>query len=155
MTTNEQSLARPQYSVLNSACNNDCKKKSDIAGPKHLLEIKHTSSSADFQDAGNQMNTLHEIRIKNANRLIIDYLNVNSLRSKFEMLEELIKDKIGIFLISETKLDSSFPSGKFVIKGYITPFRLDRNQNRGGLLLYVREDIPCKILKEYTPEKPT
>ena len=71
------------------------------------------------------------------------------------MLEELIKDKIGIFLISETKLDSSFPSGKFVIKGYITPFRLDRNQNRGGLLLYVREDIPCKILKEYTPEKPT
>ena len=70
------------------------------------------------------------------------------------MLEELIKDKIDIFLISETKLDSSFPSGKFVIKCYSTPFRLDRNQNGGGLLLYVREDIPCKILKEYTPEKP-
>ena len=100
------------------------------------------------------MNTLHEIRIKNANRLIIGHLNVNSLRNKFEMLEELIKDKIDIFLISETKLDSSFPSGQFVIKGYSTPFRLDRNQNGGGLLLYVREDIPCKILKEYTPEKP-
>ena len=41
-----------------------------------------------------------------------------------------------------------------VIKGYNTPFRLERNQNEGGLLLYVREDIPCKILKEYTPEKP-
>ena len=100
------------------------------------------------------MNTLHEIRIKNASRLIIGHLNVNSLRNKFEMLEELIKDKIDIFLISETKLDSSFPSGQFVIKGYSTPFRLDRNQNGGGLLLYVREDIPCKILKEYTPEKP-
>ena len=71
------------------------------------------------------------------------------------MLEELIKDKIDIFLISETKLDISFPSGQFVIKGYSTSFRLDRNQNEGGLLLYVREDIPCKILKEYTPEKPT
>ena len=70
------------------------------------------------------------------------------------MLEELIKDKIDIFLISETKLDSSFPSGQFVIKGYSTPFRLDRNQNGGGLLVYVREDIPCKILKEYTREKP-
>ena len=70
------------------------------------------------------------------------------------MLEVLIKDKIDISLISETKLDSSFPSGQFVIKGYSTPFRLDRNQNGGGLLLYVREDIPCKILKEYTPEKP-
>ena len=45
------------------------------------------------------------------------------------MLEELTKDKTDIVLISETKLDSSFPSGKFVIKGYCTPFRLDRNQN--------------------------
>ena len=92
-------------------------------------------------------------KIKNAKRLIIGHLNVNCLRNKFELLEELlIKDKIDIFLISETKLDSSFPSGQFVIKGYSTPFRLDRNQNGGGLLLYVREDIPCKILKEYTPE---
>ena len=139
--------------ILNSVSNNDCKRKSDTAGPKHLVEIKHASSPADFQDAGNQMNTLHEIKIKNPDRLIIGHLNVNSLRNKFEMLEELIKDKIDIFLISETKLDSSFPSGQFVIKGYSTPFRLDRNQNGGGLLLYVREDIPCKILKEYTPEK--
>ena len=100
------------------------------------------------------MNTVHEIRIKNANRLIIRHLNVNSLRNKFQMLEKLIRDKIDIFLISETRLDSSFPSGQFVTKSYSTPFRLDRNQNGGGLLLYVREDIPCKILKEYTPEKP-
>ena len=70
------------------------------------------------------------------------------------MPEKLIKDKTDIFLISETKLDSSFPSGQFVIKGNSTPFRLDRNQNGRGLLLYVGEDIPCNILKEYTPEKP-
>ena len=82
------------------------------------------------------------------------HLNVNSLRNRFEMQEELIKDKTEIFLISETKLDSSFRSGQFATKGYITPFRLDRNRNGGGLLFYVREDIPCKILKEYTPEKP-
>ena len=99
-----QSLARLQYYVLNSVCNNDCKRKSDTAGPKHLVEIKHASSPADFQDAGNQMNTLHEIRIKNANRLIIGHLNVNSLRNKFEMLEELIKDKIDIFLILRQNL---------------------------------------------------
>ena len=100
------------------------------------------------------MNTLHEIRIKNANRLIIGHLNVNSLRNKFEMLEELIKDKIDIFLISEAKLDISFPIGQFLIKSYSAPLRLDRNQNGGGLLLYEREGIPCNILKEYTPEKP-
>ena len=47
--------------------------------------MKHASSTADFQDAGNQMNTLHEIRIKNSNRLIIGHLNVNSPRNKFEI----------------------------------------------------------------------
>ena len=155
MTTKRQSLARSQHYVSNGVCNNDCKKKSDAVGPKHLLEIKHASSSADFQDKGNQMNALHEIRIKNANRLIIGHLKINFLGNKFEMPEEMIKDKIDIFLISETKLYSSFPSGQFVVKGYSTPFRSDRNQNGGGLLLYVREDIPCKILNEYIPEKPT
>ena len=70
------------------------------------------------------------------------------------MLEELIKDKIDVFLISEKKLDSSFPSGQFTIEGHTTPFRLDTNQSGGGLLLYVREDIPRKILNECTPEKP-
>ena len=49
-------------------------------------------------------------------------------------MTRMVEDKIEIFLISETKLDSSFPSGKFVIKGYSTPFRLDRNQNGGGLV---------------------
>ena len=104
-------------------CNNDCKRKSDKAGPKHLLEIKHASSSADFQDTGNQMNTLHEIRIKKANRVIIGHLNINSLQNKFEMLEEIIKDRIYTFLISETKLDSSFPSRKFVRSQYTFQIR--------------------------------
>ena len=67
------------------------------------------------------------------------------------MLKELIKDKIGIFLIFEIKLDSSFSSASFTIQDYSTAFVLDNNQNGGGLLLYVLEDIPCKI---YSPEKP-
>ena len=71
------------------------------------------------------------------------------------MLEEVIKDKTDIFLISKKDLDSSSPNGQFISKGYSTPFRLDRNQSAVGLLLYVREDISCKILNEYTPEKPT
>ena len=40
-----------------------------------------------------------------------------------------------------TKFDGTFPEGQFVIDGYSTPFRLDRNIHGGGVLLYVREDI--------------
>ena len=65
-----QPLARPQHYVSNCVCNNDRKRKSDTAGPKHLFEIKNASSSADFHDTGSQTNTFHEKRIKNANRLI-------------------------------------------------------------------------------------
>ena len=46
-----------------------------------------------------------------------------------------------ILLISETKIDSSFPTAQFLINGFTT-YRRDRNRNGGGILLYIREDIP-------------
>ena len=47
-------------------------------------------------------------------------------------------------LISETKLDDSFPESQFLMEGFQLPFREDRTDRGGGLLLYVNEDIPCK-----------
>ena len=49
-------------------------------------------------------------------------------------------------MISESKLDDSFPCSQFLIDGFHTPFRFDRNKNGGGILLYIREDISAKIL---------
>ena len=61
-------------------------------------------------------------------------------------------DNADIFLVSETTLDNSFQVGQFIIKGLI--FRLDRKQNGGGLLLYVRDSIPCKASSEYISANP-
>ena len=58
-----------------------------------------------------------------------------------------MEGKVDILLISETKIDASFPLNQFILKGYSTPFRADRNSQGGGLIMYVREDIPCKELK--------
>ena len=49
-------------------------------------------------------------------------------------------------MISETKLDSSFPNGQFQIHGYSEPYRLDKNGNGGGILVSIREDIPTKLI---------
>ena len=49
-------------------------------------------------------------------------------------------------MISETKIDGSFPIGQFLLSGYSTPFQLDYNVYGRGILLYVREDIPSKLL---------
>ena len=50
-------------------------------------------------------------------------------------------------MISETKIDESFAVSQFLIDGFSTSFRLDRNDNGGGILVYVREDIPAKSIK--------
>ena len=63
------------------------------------------------------------------------------------MVSELIKGFVDIFVISETKLDDSFPEGQFFIDGYHTLFRFDRNGNGGDILLYIREDIPSKVIQ--------
>ena len=48
-------------------------------------------------------------------------------------------------MISETKIDNSFPTMQFHIEGYCI-YRLDRNEYGGGILVYVREDIPSKFI---------
>ena len=49
-------------------------------------------------------------------------------------------------MISETKIDESFPKGNFLIEGFSTPYRLDRDSKGGGIMLYVRADIPSNLL---------
>ena len=52
-------------------------------------------------------------------------------------------------MITETKLDGTFPLGQFYVDGFTMPYRLDRNRNDGAVIIYVREDIPSKILEKY------
>ena len=81
------------------------------------------------------------------NKPIAGHLNINSIRNKFEFLEDVINRNLDIILLSETKLDDSFPSAEFILKRYGVPYRFDRNFKGGGLLFYIRKDIPSKFLK--------
>ena len=69
------------------------------------------------------------------------------MRNKFVFAQDLIRD-FDIFLISESKLDDTFPNNQFKIDHY-KMFRLDRNRYGGSLVLYVNEQVPCKILTNY------
>ena len=91
---------------------------------------------------------LKQIRLRNIKNVIIGHLNINSIRNKFENLKLIMANNIDIFLISETKINESFPDNQFRILGYSHPYRLDRNEYGGGLLLYVREDIPSKLVRK-------
>ena len=68
------------------------------------------------------LSTLKCLRLKNPNRIIIGHLNINSIRNKFDQLKHLIKDTMNILLISETKLNNSFPEKQFFIDGFSRPY---------------------------------
>ena len=112
------------------------------------IDIIDLSELSEDNDE-NPSNILNGIRTKNVDRLIIAHLNINFIYQKFEALKSMISDKIDILMISETKLDESFPTQEFEIEGFSTPFRLDRNCHGGGILLYFRKDLPCKELKSH------
>ena len=66
-----------------------------------------------------------------------------------DALKEIVSQNLDVLMIAETKIDASFPTGQFSIEGFATPFRLDRNANGGGLLVYVRSDIPSHRLNSF------
>ena len=49
-------------------------------------------------------------------------------------------------MISEIKINYSFPLGQRHLECYATPHRLDRNANGSGILLHIRGDIPSTLL---------
>ena len=85
-------------------------------------------------DTTDFLTSLHTLRLKNVNRIIIAHININSIRNKFHLLTNDIRDKI----------DESFSKNEFLIPGFTEPYRADRNCHGGGILLYVRSDIPSK-----------
>ena len=92
-------------------------------------------------------NTLKSLRKDNLNKLIFAHLNINSIRNQSELLSQQIEGNADVLMISETKIDDSFPVGQFLIEGFCTPYSLDRNSKGGGILLYVREDIPSNLIR--------
>ena len=43
--------------------------------------------------------------------------------------------------------NASFPRAQFHIHGFGEPYRFDRNGKGGGILLYIRDDIPSKLIE--------
>ena len=55
-------------------------------------------------------------------------------------------------MIWETKVDDTFPDSQFFLDGFGKPFRLDRNRTSRGITLFIRNDIPAKVV--FTDDRP-
>ena len=56
------------------------------------------------------------------------------------------------FVVSKTRLDSSFPSAQFHTSGYEVRAQRERDKNGGGLIKFVRKGFICKRLKKLQPK---
>ena len=91
---------------------------------------------------------LSKQRLRYPKILIIGHLNINSVRNKFSSLQQTVSGKTDILLLSETKIEDLFPNSQFFAEGF-KMYRKDRIKTGGGLLLYVNENLPGKIINSY------
>ena len=113
----------------------------------NLLNVSSSSSLSGYPSLSTIDNDLWKIqqqRIIYAKNIIIAHLDINSIRNKFDTLDNIIK-AFDIFLISESKLDNTFLINQFAIGGYKV-FRRDRKRFEGGLILYINENIPLNLV---------
>ena len=52
-------------------------------------------------------------------------------------------------VLAETKLNDSFPNSQFSVNGFSEPLRIDRNRSESGVMIYVWDDTPSKLLKKH------
>ena len=63
------------------------------------------------------------------------------------MLTSLVTSEIDVLLFSETKKDETFPLEQFLISGFAKPLTLDRTYRVCGIMLFIRDNIPLRLLK--------
>ena len=119
---------------------------------KSNLNPSATPFNAHFLDSEGSTNKLNQLRVQNIGNIIIAHLNINSLRNKFDSLVQMITGNVDVLVIGETKLDATFPNKQFMIKGFKEPYRKDRNDKGGGVMVYVRDDIPSQEKEYKLPE---
>ena len=87
---------------------------------------------------------LKTLKLNNINRLLIGCININSIKGKFDSFKKIVMANLDIIVVNESKIDASFTQQQFAIEGYHLPYRRDRNAFGGGVMTFVREDIPCR-----------
>ena len=64
------------------------------------------------------------------------------------MLPSILSSSIDIIMISEIKLEESFPINQFLIQVFTNPVRFDRACHAAGFLFYIKEDIAISECKD-------
>ena len=100
--------------------------------------------TVEFFHVGAEQYLLQKDRRQYLNNPLIGYLNINSVRNKIADLQIFIQNiPLDYLVLSETKVDESFPNAQFNLDGYKIRARGNGDENVGGLIVFVRRGIVC------------
>ena len=109
--------------------------------------LHNATRQPSSDEHASSLKDLHRLRIKHPKNVIVSYININSIRNKFENFIDFIEKKVDILAFAETKLDSNFSKAQFQIPCFAPPCPLDLSGNSGGLLVFLNAQIPLRELK--------
>ena len=92
---------------------------------------------------------IKNLMLRNVSKVIIGNLNINSLPNKFDLLREIVLKYVEVLVITEAKLEDTFLTSQFLVTGFSEPYRLNRNRKRGGIMIFIRDDIPSEMLTKH------
>ena len=121
----------------------------EVKSQASVIKIPINSNLPSINDVkyDKETNTLKKEQIKHPKKVCLTHTNIYSVRNKLDSLLEFTYGLVDFLTVSETKLDSSFPTEQFNLPGFRTPCREDLSGKSGGLIVYLNSGIPSKMLK--------
>ena len=97
---------------------------SDKTDHKVLRKSANLLSKPLNEESTYDIRELKHPRNENPYRVIIGHININSIRNTFESLVKHVDNNLDILMVSETKIDDTFPESQFLIEGFRHPIAL-------------------------------
>jgi hypothetical protein len=119
------------------------------------IDINRQKPACSEHVSDSLITNLKNLRNDHPKNIIATHVNINSLRNKFCDVDDLLSNGLtDIFCISETKLNNEFSDELFRNCNF-KMYRKDWTKTSGGLVMYVRNDIPQTRLSklEFSPQK--
>ena len=127
-----------------TACNDLSELSIDHESDKHNEMVQNDLDNVNISEA---ISFMKKERNKHPQELLMCHLNINSIQNKFEELKDIIhKSRTDVMIVSETKIDSTFPDAQFKIEGF-KPYRNDRKKGGGGIMALVSTKVQSEELE--------
>ena len=132
---------------ISPACRHRSDDAENIAAVHEGTDLYSNATACRVDDdVYNLCPELFDFRSRFKFNFIFSHINLNSFRYKYSFIRDiLIKQSVDYFSISESKLDDSFTNAQFHIPDFVC-YRQDLTSSSGGLLIYVRADLPHRRL---------